>query len=305
MARRAARDEPPVAEQYQPAAIIAVALLGGVLGFGIMGIDGFGPDAFTKTGKFDLWLFLICAQTALWALGAGAFVLLLGTSPLVDVADEARRTAWSATAAVGLPVLGLVVAATVGQKLDYDLPGHKAKLTVLSCLGAGVALMGVHALGRVYVALRHRPPPATAQGFTAYLDLRSVLERILAVEGAILGAAILATGALRNLVVASTGDKDAFPKEDLLLYGAYFTLILVFVYAPVYQQLLATGRRLLDDACPAEEPTSPDWTASYDKRKKLEELLELQVGTSGSFRAAVAIAAPLLSSIVGLLLGKA
>jgi hypothetical protein len=108
------------------------------------------------------------------------------------------------------------------------------------------------------------------------------------------------------VVVAANGKKDsAFPKEHLLRYGAYFSLILALVYAPVYQRLVATGRRLLDDACPADEPVSRDWETSYDKRKKLEELLELGVTTSGSFRAAVAITAPLVSSIVGLLLGKA
>jgi hypothetical protein len=306
MPSRALRDEPPVAEHLQLPVIIWVALCGGAVGLGITGIDGFGPHAFTETGKFRLWLFLIGTQTALWALGAGVFQLLLRTSPLADVAYAARRTAWSATAAVGLPVLGFVAVATVASTLDYDLPGHKAKVTILSFLGAGVALMGVHALARVHFALRHKRLPATVRGIEAYLDLRAVIERVLAVEGAILGAAILASGALRNVVVASNGDKDsAFPKEDLLLYGAYFSLILVLVYAPVYQRLVATGRRLVDDACPGEEPSSPDWAASYDKRKKLEQLLELQLTTSGSFRAAVAISAPLVSSIVGLLLGKA
>jgi hypothetical protein len=65
-------------------------------------------------------------------------------------------------------------------------------VTILSFIGAGVALMGVLALGRLYFALRHRRLPATKAGIEAYLDLRTVLQRVLAVEGLILGAAILA-----------------------------------------------------------------------------------------------------------------
>jgi hypothetical protein len=303
LAGRALWDEPPFGERFQLPAVIAIAVVGGAFGVWIISIGGLGPKSFTDTGKFDLWLFLIAVQTALWALGAGLFLLLLWTPPLVDVARQARATAWLATAAVAVPVLGFVAAA--GGNLDYPLPGHEAKVKVLSFIGAGIALIGVFALGRVYYALRHERLEATKDGIESYLELRAVLERVLAVEGAIIGAAILASGALRNLVIASnSNDQSAFPKEHLLLYGAYFSLVLAVVYAPIYQRLLAAGRRLIDDACPAEDPGSDEWTKAYDKRKKLEELLGLDLSTTASFRAAVAITTPLVASIVGLLLGK-
>jgi hypothetical protein len=305
MSTGAARDEPPVAERFQLPAIIALAVVGGAVGFGVISIGGFGSEELTEKGQFHIWLFLICAQTALWTLGAAVFFDLLRTSPLVEVASEARPTARWATVAVAVPVLGLVLAVAVGATLDYPVPYRSEKVTSLSVAGVCVALVGVVALARVHVALRHRTP-ATKAGIDAYLELRAVLQRVLAVEGAIIGAAILASGALRNAAVAyHGGDNSAFPREDVLIYGAYFTLILAVIYAPVYQRLTATGKRLLDEACPAAEPSAPDWTASYDKRKKLEELLGLQLTTSGSFRAAVAITAPLSSSIVGLLLGAA
>ena len=122
----------------------------------------------------------------------------------------------------------------------------------------------------------------------------------------ILGAAILATGSLRNSVVVwHHNDATAFPREFVLMYGGFFTLLLALLYAPVYQTLLDTGRKLVDGACPAVEPRSSAWTDVYEKRKKLEELLQLEVTTSSSFRAGIAIMAPLASSVVGLLLGKA
>jgi hypothetical protein len=303
VAGRALWDEPPFGERFQLPVVVAIAAFGGLVGVWITSVGGFGPKTFTETGRFHLWLFLVSVQTALWALAAGLFLLLLWTPPLVDVARQARATAWLATAAVAVPVLGFVGAA--GGNLDYPLPGHQAKVKVLSFIGAGIALIGVLALGRVYYALSHQRLEATKEGVESYLDLRAVLERVLAVEGAIIGAAILATGALRNLVIASNeNDQSAFPKEHLLLYGAYFSLVLALVYAPIYQRLLATGRRLVDDACPAEAPGSDKWTAAYDKRKKLEELLGLDLSTTASFRAAVAITTPLVASIVGLLLGK-
>jgi hypothetical protein len=91
----------------------------------------------------------------------------------------------------------------------------------------------------------------------------------------------------------------------VLLYGAFFTLLLAVLYAPVYRRLLEQGRRLVDAVCPVPEPVSAEWSAAYEKRRKLEELLQLQLTTSASFRAGIAIAAPLGSSIFGLLIGAA
>ena len=91
----------------------------------------------------------------------------------------------------------------------------------------------------------------------------------------------------------------------MLFYGAYLTLLLALFYAPVYLRLLEAGRANLDAACKLEEPTSPTWADTYDKRKKLQEHLQLEVTTSASFRAGVAILAPLASALVALLLGTA
>ena len=87
------------------------------------------------------------------------------------------------------------------------------------------------------------------------------------------------------------------------MYGAYLTLLLALFYAPVYLRLLEAGRANLDAACPLGDPSSAGWTDSYEKRKKLQEYLQLEVTASASFRAGVAIFAPLASALVALLLG--
>ena len=179
-------------------------------------------------------------------------------------------------------------------------------MLALSLVGCAIALYGVLALGRVHYALHHTKIPANSDGIASYLELRAILQRVLLVEGAIIGAAVLASGALRNAVVAFHDHDDSkFPRELVLVYGAYFTTLLALLYAPVYIRLLAVGSHIVDGICPSVDPRSTEWTDVYEKRKKLDELLELQVATSASFKAGIAIAAPLGSSIVGLLIGKA
>src|SRR5947207_2597102 len=116
-------------------------------------------------------------------------------------------------------------------------------------VAVGLAVAGF-VLGRVDFPLRNRPLAATKPVYEWYLELRIVLQRVLAVEGAILGAAILATGSLRNSVVVwHHNDATAFPREFVLMYGGFFTLLLALLYAPVYQTLLETGRKLVEGAC--------------------------------------------------------
>lgn len=102
--------------------------------------------------------------------------------------------------------------------------------------------------------------------------LATVLQRILGIEGAI--------------------------------YGAFFTM-LALVYAPIYFTLLQVGRANVDAACKMAEPASTTWLATYEKRRKLEEHVQLEIATSASFRTGVAILAPLTSALVALLLDAA
>jgi hypothetical protein len=54
---------------------------------------------------------------------------------------------------------------------------------------------------------------------------------------------------------------------------------------------------------PLPSPHEPSWSASYDKRSKLEELFELQLTTTASFRTGVAILTPLSAAAFSLLFG--
>jgi hypothetical protein len=88
-----------------------------------------------------------------------------------------------------------------------------------------------------------------------------------------------------------------------LAYGAYFTLLVVLVYLPTFLSLQAIGRKLHDAFFPQIFPSTENWADIRDRRKYLEELLQLQVGAYQSLHASIVVLAPLISSIISTLLG--
>jgi hypothetical protein len=291
--------------------MILFALIGAILGFGLLYADWPFPDAtdaFTATGEYHLWVFLICGQCAFWAAA-----LIPISSSIRGLVSQWRRHWREVSASVGLAailILGFVFAASAksGLTLDYPLPYHRPKLTAISVLGGLVALAGVAAIALIHSALSSVPsgPSRTERQIDEFLRLQAELQRLLTIEGVIIGAAILSTGALRNAILAygdAVGEKYSFPPEYVLVYGAYFSGVLALIYMPTYRRLLAVGRGLRDSLFPLQSPRAASWSDWYDRRKKFEDLLKLQLTSGESFRAGVAILTPLIGSFVALLLG--
>src|SRR5918996_2116660 len=65
--------------------------------------------------------------------------------------------------------------------------------------------------------------------------------RFLSVAGAVIGLAVLAAGALRKATVPEFVADRAFPQEGILLYGAFFTALLLLVYVPAHLALKRLG----------------------------------------------------------------
>jgi hypothetical protein len=89
----------------------------------------------------------------------------------------------------------------------------------------------------------------------------------------------------------------------VLVYGFYFTALLGFAYVPVGLALLDVGRRIRASVAPVADAMAPnaDIGAWQEKRSKLGEILDLDLGTATSFRTAIAILTPVLGSLTGLL----
>jgi hypothetical protein len=167
--------------------------------------------------------------------------------------------------------------------------------------GAGVfGILIIHTgltqLGRVNLGTE----PSRDEAILDLLVLREHLQRLLTLEGAILGVGVLAAAALRNAVLAAEPALD-FPKELVLIQGAGFSMFIALIWAPTYGRLVTVAARLRDSAVGsrAEGETWADW---HKRRQGFDEFVGLGSATA-SFRSGVAIFTPLASSLVGLLLG--
>jgi hypothetical protein len=260
---------------------------------------------------------LLGGQVALWAVLqlpalAAVRVVRRGVTPLRLVS-------------AGLLALGILTALLLAQDLrdrpHYAIPHFVAKSDILLAVSVAawipstvaiLALNGilVTALGRGHpiagrldglVQLVDGPeeePPNLAQ---RYLQLREVLQRSLTVLAAVVGAGILALGALRNAIVgwASTREDAArVPLELVLGYGLFWSVFLAALFVPTSVRLQALGNALADRYAPTANPAVEGWEAAAERRRRLAELLRLDVTPLAAFQAGAVILAPLASSVI-------
>ena len=300
--------------QPGPAEVIAVALVGAGFGFGVLYVDWPFPDdatAFTSTGEYGLWLFLLCAMTALWA------VALLPLAVSLRIVWRFGEGNWGRVIAstVSLAVVLLLIAvgsrfvSTSFPEINYPFPTHGAKLMVIAGIGSAIAIVGGLGMalvdaGLTQVARDDLSSEAARDTAIPHLFLlREQLERLLAIEGAILGAAILQVAALRNAVLAygetPEAEPTSFPPQYVLIYGAVFSILLALLWTPIYSLLIAAGARLRDAA--TKRAANESWIDWHERRKTFEDLVGLQTTATASFRSGVAILTPLASGLLGLL----
>ena len=147
---------------------------------------------------------------------------------------------WRAGLAFAAAVLAFILIASIGHQFANPLPGFHTKILLLSVLGAAVALLGVIEITLAYAALDDLFPTSATfdqHDLENLLRLQWQLRRLLLHDGAIIGAAVLSSGALRHalLVYYNTYKRHAgfsFPQEYVLLYGTFLSALLALVYAP-------------------------------------------------------------------------
>ena len=264
-------------------------------------------------------MFLIATQTALWAVA----VLPLADSLQALWRFRPPRLGPTVVSTIAFViVLALFVAGSGRFKRYYTFPAHQLKLTTLSVIGSAVVIATVFGMLLVHAALIRLARDAASGGaderaIADFALLREHLQRLLTIMGAIIGAAILATAALRNAIVAfadrvntdrvqffgifnHAGFPPAFPPEQVLIYGAVMSIVLALFWAPIYVLLITVGTALRDATIEGRKDgeTLPDWD---ERRARYGEFLGLQATTMASFRAGVAILTPLASALLGLL----
>jgi hypothetical protein len=249
-----------------------------------------------RESDWSFWLALMVGQGVLWGVLA----------PLL----------WRAHARLPRPVfkrdllftVGLLAAVTVvvdlvryRERIESPLPGHFGKATIVTWLGTAVALWAVAGMVRVgRAAWLLRGERAEAEELEAYLRLRDALRQFLFAAGAVVGGAVLVSGALQ--IAADGYEEQTRQTEAVLLYGLLLSTLLAAAYAPPFGALRAAGERVLDRLEPPPAEVEPDWPLGSTRRRALRAYLELDAGLLQNLRVGIAVLAPLASGLVTLLL---
>lgn len=321
---RVAGDRPK--RRRRPATSLRPGLLAGVLGglgFAVglaMMRVGVGAEVrgFTGTLQFQAWATIVAFQVALW--GALAPGLWRTSGQLWRRWQEGPGRRGPGLLLVGyLALVGLIVVALRWGSPNPEIPAaYSARALVLVLVALVIVLppvaMGiwlVHGVlgglgARLAVAPVERAslevdwPSVGRPMFADLLWLRATLRQLLLVAGAVIGAATLASGALR-LAVLAAAPSASFPSEIPVLHGGFFTVVLAILYLPASTSLKRQARALVDACWPVPPSAKPDETW-YRSRQSAEGALGLAVSVRDSFQTGAAIVVPLVASIITVIL---
>lgn len=299
-------DRPSRIAMPSPAAVLVIGLVGAAAGAGVMYADWPFPknEGFTATGPFFLWVFLLCAQAALWPVLAIAIAASLRI--LWPFGEGSWRRVALATCSIAVALGLLNVASVLAHRSSYMVPFPyvQAKLAVFNGVGGAVAISALLGMVLVHAGLTRlardvSSEPGRGTSISDLLLLREHLQRLLAIEGAMIGGAVLAYAGLRNAVLADSPNEQ-FPRELVLIYGGAFSIALGLVWAPIYALLVAVGSKLCDSTV-GGRGAEESWADWHHRRMSFEDAIGLNTSATASFRSALAILTPLGSALLGLL----
>jgi hypothetical protein len=181
--------------------------------------------AFISTPQFLLWLLLLCAQAVVWVLGffmAGAIVRGRFRALHAAGALSARLAAQIVAAAVVLLALAAISVSKVGHRIGIPkeiahsglgdprspLTHQGLKLPPVVVVGVLIGLLAIGGMWLVSLAFERlaTKEPLRAGSIDRFVGLRDELNTLLAIAAVIVGLGALATGALREAVLAANDE---------------------------------------------------------------------------------------------------
>jgi hypothetical protein len=248
-------------------------------------------------------------------------------------------------ALAGLALVGTAAAFTLASRpfigrlrgvpfgAEWPLPDHMLRVQPLVAFALVVGVLAVIGMWLDGVALTELSREASTPDLPRFVDLRSEMNTLLAIAGVIIGLGTLASGLLREAVLATNEivletrppnktqpfvrveDDPATPVVEssfrtelefdpqyVALYGLFFTVLLAIAFAPSYFALRAAGANLRDRTLPLPAPTDDRFDDISTKRKALDEFLQTRLTALASFKAGLAILSPLAGSVAALIL---
>ena len=327
------------------AALLAIGVVSVSIRWGASSSDV--GEAFVSTPEFLFWLLVLGAQGAVCVVAlpyvAGT---VRGRARKLRAADVLPGAAVATIALAGLALVGTAAAFTLASRpfigrsravpfgAEWPLPDHMLRVQPLVAFALVVGVLAVIGMWLDGVALTELSREASAPDLPRFVELRSEMNTLLAIAGVIIGLGTLASGLLREAVLATNEialarrpadapqqfvrieDDPATPgvvesgfrtelefdPQYVALYGLFFTVLLAIAFAPSYLALRAAGATLRDRTLPLPAPTDDHFDDISTKRKALDEFLQTRLTALASFKAGLAILSPLAGSVAALIL---
>jgi hypothetical protein len=206
---------------------------------------------FVSKPQFLIWLFLFSSQFAFWAIIASPLFTELKQ---LKNHFQANKLEISITfiASLVLTIAYLYFFAFVHLPKELPLAHHRLKVWTLTIPGFLMAFLALSGIWLVYIASRNlgsnsRPDE---NAITEYLQLRKQLDFFVMIAGILIGMGTLTIGALRHALRSLEKSELVIQPEVILLYGAYFSLLMALVFVPTRVAFQSTGEHLRDSLFP-------------------------------------------------------
>ena len=254
-------------------------------------VGALAPEAFKAVAAAQLWRGFVGVQCVLWlSIVLGNWSLLRPRSPRF----------WFAAASI-LVVLALV-------QLVGVLPGGGA-LPKLSLLGEPLQrfvsrFVSIGIIAAALVSAAGIEATASLKAKPSFTELRATLAALRQTGLAlawVLVAAVFSTSWLQRALTEV--ERDSYPKEFVLSYGLFFSVIFVAIFGPCLTSYQKAATAYLDRALPfADSNEKPIDKNLIEERATLAG--ELGLTGTDSFQAVLAILSPLLGAITSISLGN-
>lgn len=296
-------------ESWNPLVVLMLAVAGAVGAFLLIWLGSSSTarsQQFVNSSAFIVWAAVIAVQGGFWAV-----VTVPLWREVVSTYRESgpRRRILLIPGAVILLIAGLVIFSPA-RAFDWPLAGHNVRVWILTAAAAlSVGVPAVFGICLVQDRVRrHKPGSLHTSDILMAVNARAQIKRFLGLAGAAIGLVVLASGALQRAVVPLFFSAAVFPASSVLLYGAFFTAILVVVYVPAHlslRRLCADLREMWFPMAGMPDPTSADFASWLQGRDQLDAFTQFNLTVSQQLQAAIFVLTPLLSGILGALIPKA